>query len=322
MDFKELMLIAEERANEVAKKSQQFKRIDTQLKVPKKEPRREDRPKPKSDALQRLIEEKERERQRKERERQRKKDEEDRARRKKEEEQRRLEEERAREEKRKNTFRIPKKAPDADSKKVSVSPLFDELFELLKIAEQKQQEPVMVNVAPKKEKERRPMTQEEIDRQQARKDRVKTQEYKDWYKFGDKSAKAGKSDNDGAPGAKNADSQRPTQPEAKQRRVIDSEEEEEDDYDDDLDDFIDDEGEEDMNSVSGTLQQLFPSYYKKRHQFVDDDDDSDMEVGFSQVMKEEARSARLGLQEDLEDIRREQEELRQKALKKKMMKKR
>ena len=41
--------------------------------------------------------------------------------------------------------------------------------------------------------------------------------------------------------------------------VIDSEEE---DYEDDMDDFIDDEGEEDMDSVSGAIRQLFG--YDKR----------------------------------------------------------
>lgn len=45
--------------------------------------------------------------------------------------------------------------------------------------------------------------------------------------------------------------------------VIDSEEEEEEEeYDDDMADFIDDEGTEDMDTVSGTIRQLFG--YDKR----------------------------------------------------------
>lgn len=64
---------------------------------------------------------------------------------------------------------------------------------------------------------------------------------------------------------------------------------------------------------------LFSRY--NRHSFRDepDFDDRSMENNrFSDVMKEEARSARIGLQEDLEDMRMEEEEKRRK----KMMKKR
>lgn len=41
-----------------------------------------------------------------------------------------------------------------------------------------------------------------------------------------------------------------------------------------------------------------------------------MEADYSTVMREEKRSAKLGLMEDLEDIRREQEELKRKSLSK------
>ena len=68
--------------------------------------------------------------------------------------------------------------------------------DLIKMAEQKQAEPVIVEVAPKKEKERRPMTQEEIDRKRAREERLKTKDYKDWYKFGEQASKVGPSDRD------------------------------------------------------------------------------------------------------------------------------
>lgn len=46
-----------------------------------------------------------------------------------------------------------------------------------------------------------------------------------------------------------------------------------------------------------------------------------MESDFRTVMKEESISKRLGMLEDLEDMRREEEELRQKALKRKKMRK-
>ena len=58
------------------------------------------------------------------------------------------------------------------------------------MAEEQQAQPVMVEVVPKKEKERRPMTQEEIDRKRAREERLKTKDYKDWYKFGEQVSKA------------------------------------------------------------------------------------------------------------------------------------
>lgn len=68
--------------------------------------------------------------------------------------------------------------------------------DLIKMAEQKQAEPVLVEAAPKKEKERRPMTQEEIDRKRAREERLKTKDYKEWYKFGEQASKVGLSDRD------------------------------------------------------------------------------------------------------------------------------
>ncbi|ESP02420.1 hypothetical protein LOTGIDRAFT_172077 [Lottia gigantea] len=108
---------------------------------------------------------------------------------------------------------------------------------------------------------------------------------------------------------------RPKKPVMKKKMVIDSE----DEYDSELDDFIDD-GEDETADYSSAIRQIF-GYDKRR--FRDEDDDIDnMESNFASCMKEEARSARLGLKEDLEDIRREQEEERLKALRKKKMKNR
>ena len=47
-------------------------------------------------------------------------------------------------------------------------------------------------------------------------------------------------------------------------------------------------------------------------------DDRAMESNFASQMREEAVSARIGRQEDLEDMRREEEEIRRKMAKKKM----
>lgn len=55
------------------------------------------------------------------------------------------------------------------------------------------------------------------------------------------------------------------------------------------------------------------SYDKRRYRDEDDFDDRSMENNkFSSIMMEEARSARIGRQEDLEDIRREEEEIKRK----------
>ena len=79
-----------------------------------------------------------------------------------------------------------------------------------------------------------------------------------------------------------------------------------------------------MRTVSHWLKKMshFPQqslFLFLRYKNEREDDLSDMEANFSTVMAEEKRSAKLGLLEDLEDIRMEQEELRRKAaLKKKM----
>lgn len=48
----------------------------------------------------------------------------------------------------------------------------------------------------------------------------------------------------------------------------------------------------------------------------DDDDLANMESSHDQIEKEEKRSLKIGIKEDLEDMRMEQEELRRKKLKK------
>ncbi|KAH3891966.1 protein SPT2 homolog [Dreissena polymorpha] len=88
---------------------------------------------------------------------------------------------------------------------------------------------------------------------------------------------------------------------------------EEDEYDED-DDFIDDGG--DTEDVSAHIRSIF-GYDKRKYRFEDSDDEN-MEANFTTIMKEEARSAKIGRMEDLEDIRREEEELKRKMKAKKM----
>lgn len=93
------------------------------------------------------------------------------------------------------------------------------------------------------------------------------------------------------------------------RRIIDDEE-----YDSEMDDFIDD-GPEDMQDYSSYIKDIF-GYDKSKYRDVDEDDDN-MESSFAQQMREDVRSTKLGLMEDLEDIRREREEKKIKELRKK-----
>lgn len=91
-----------------------------------------------------------------------------------------------------------------------------------------------------------------------------------------------------------------------------------DEFDEDLDayedDFIDDGDIDDpyAKRYSKDIAKIF-KYDKRKYIGIDDDDIE--ESSFSRCMAEEARSARLGRQEDLEDMRREEEELRRKDAK-------
>ncbi|KAF6216948.1 hypothetical protein GE061_001299 [Apolygus lucorum] len=97
----------------------------------------------------------------------------------------------------------------------------------------------------------------------------------------------------------------------KPKRRIDSESE----YDSELDDFIEDE-DEGGEDYSSYIKEIF-GYDKSRYRNVDDDDEC-MESNFAQQMREEFVSTKIGIMEDLEDIKKEQEE--KKRLKAKKMK--
>ncbi|XP_023166818.1 protein SPT2 homolog isoform X2 [Drosophila hydei] len=82
------------------------------------------------------------------------------------------------------------------------------------------------------------------------------------------------------------------------RRIYDDDDSE---YDSELDDFIDD---GDCNEdISSHIRDIF-GYDKRRYRDLDEDD-AQMESSFAQVQREEFISKKLGLQEDLEDMRME-----------------
>ncbi|KRT82389.1 hypothetical protein AMK59_3210 [Oryctes borbonicus] len=102
-------------------------------------------------------------------------------------------------------------------------------------------------------------------------------------------------------------------PMANKRRIIDDEE-----YDSEMDDFIDDGPEADQD-YSKYISEIF-GYDKRKYQY-DDDDDDNMESTFAQQMKEEILSTKIGIMEDLEDIRQEEEAKKRKLLMQKKCKK-
>ena len=57
--------------------------------------------------------------------------------------------------------------------------------------------------------------------------------------------------------------------------------------------------------------------FHPRYKYQNEESDDDMETNFASIQKEEKMSAKLGLKEDLEDMRKEAEEEKRKAAKKK-----
>nr|CAD7457910.1 unnamed protein product [Timema tahoe] len=92
--------------------------------------------------------------------------------------------------------------------------------------------------------------------------------------------------------------------------------ESDDEYDSELDDFIDD-GPEETEDYSKHIREIF-GYDKSKYNDMDEDDEC-MESNFGQVLKEEFNSAKIGIMEDLEDIKMEQMEKRKKMMKKKKL---
>lgn len=98
------------------------------------------------------------------------------------------------------------------------------------------------------------------------------------------------------------------------RQRIDSESE----YDSEMDDFIDDT--EANIDISAEIRNIF-GYDRRKFRDERDFDDRSMENNrYADVMREEARSAKIGRMEDLEDMRREEEEKQRKKMMKKKQK--
>lgn len=108
--------------------------------------------------------------------------------------------------------------------------------------------------------------------------------------------------------------QRPPFPSGYKRQREYEEEEDDDEYDSEMEDFIEDEGEP-QEEISKHIREIF-GYDRKKYK-----DESDyalryMESSWKEQQKEEAKSLRLGMQEDLEEMRREEEEMRRRKAKK------
>lgn len=98
------------------------------------------------------------------------------------------------------------------------------------------------------------------------------------------------------------------------KRQREYEEEDDDEYDSEMEDFIEDEGEP-QEEISKHIREIF-GYDRKKYK-----DESDyalryMESSWKEQQKEEAKSLRLGVQEDLEEMRREEEEMKRRKAKK------
>lgn len=97
--------------------------------------------------------------------------------------------------------------------------------------------------------------------------------------------------------------------------------EEEDEYDSEMDDFLDDESDEEdtrKSSYSKEIQEIF-KYDPKRYKHINLDDCDNMETNFHNQLKEEKASLRLGIQEDIMEMKIEAELERKKLNKKRQM---
>ncbi|XP_004535271.1 protein SPT2 homolog [Ceratitis capitata] len=100
-------------------------------------------------------------------------------------------------------------------------------------------------------------------------------------------------------------------PQANKRLRIEDDDSE---YDSEMDDFIDDGDEEE--DYSSHIRAIF-GYDKQKYRDLDDGDDTAMESNFAQVQREEYISKKIGIQEDLEDMKLEALEKRRKMMAKK-----
>ncbi|XP_024961167.1 protein SPT2 homolog isoform X2 [Cynara cardunculus var. scolymus] len=75
-----------------------------------------------------------------------------------------------------------------------------------------------------------------------------------------------------------------------------------------------DDDDEDENAIS-MIRSMF-GYNPNRYRGANDDDDSDMEAGFDDIMREEKRSARIAAKEDEEELKKIEEEERRERMRK------
>lgn len=100
-------------------------------------------------------------------------------------------------------------------------------------------------------------------------------------------------------------------PAAKRPNRIADDDDDDSEYDSEMDDFIDDG--DDVEDYSSHIKEIF-GYDKSRYRLIDEDVDN-MESSYAQQMKEESISKKIGIMEDLEDMRLEAEEKKAKAKK-------
>ncbi|XP_019749642.1 protein SPT2 homolog [Hippocampus comes] len=93
--------------------------------------------------------------------------------------------------------------------------------------------------------------------------------------------------------------------------------EEEDEYDSEMDDFIDD-GDDEQAEVSKHIKEIF-GYDRTKYKEESDYALKFMESSWRDMQKEEAKSLKLAVQEDLEEERKEQEEMKRMNAKRKKM---
>ncbi|XP_070154541.1 protein SPT2 homolog [Polyergus mexicanus] len=98
------------------------------------------------------------------------------------------------------------------------------------------------------------------------------------------------------------------------RRIYDEDE------DSDLNDFIDDGSDNNEEDYSKHISEIF-GYDKSKYKHLDNEDDTAMESNFAQQLKEEYISTKIGIMEDLEDMRKEALEKKKKNFLKKKLKK-
>ncbi|XP_061402195.1 protein SPT2 homolog [Musca vetustissima] len=113
------------------------------------------------------------------------------------------------------------------------------------------------------------------------------------------------------PSSKYGDSRKTSAP---KRRILDDDDDSE--YDSELDDFIDDGDEEE--DYSSHIKAIF-GYDKSKYRDIDEEDDRMMEASFAQIQREEYISKKIGMQEDLEDMKLEAMEKKRKMMKKRRL---